>query len=204
MKKEHPILFSTEMVKAVLDDRKTQTRRIAKLPEEWHRGFRAFKNNPHGAEEFVIHGDCGTKTIYCPYGAVGDRLWVRESLLLQTEKGSPYFDVLYCADNTHLDGLHELDDWFMDYRNWYSLGKDKQIIPSIHMKKEAARIFLEITGLRVEILKEISDKDIICEGFETREDFFRTIIEINRPKNPEEFLNKWVWIRNFKKCQKKD
>ena len=77
---DRPIIMTSESVRGILDGRKTQTRRIAKLPEEWHKGWGAFKNNPHGDEEYIIHGECGTKTTYCPYGRVGDRLWMKESL----------------------------------------------------------------------------------------------------------------------------
>ena len=49
---------------------------------------------------------------------------------------------------------------------------------------------------------EISDEDIICEGFEYREDFYGEIIKINKAKNPEEYLNKWCWAINFEKSQK--
>ena len=129
---EHPLLFTGEMVRAILDDRKTQTRRV-----------------PVGR--------------YLKW-KVGDMIWVRESILLKREQKTPYYDTLYCADNTHLDGLHELDNWFESYNSWYASSKNKQIIPSIHMRKEAARIFLEITGLRDERVQDISWEDVEKEG----------------------------------------
>ena len=209
---EKPILFNSEILRAILADRKTQTRRIAKLPEKWHRGKAAFKNNPHGDEEYIIHGDCGTLNTYCPYGRVGDRLWVRETW--RCTGGGDLRNIIYKAEGDTAMSFCGVDDgrtgilhvpephWEEWDRLVYGTKRGCNWRSPIHMYKWACRIWLKITGIRVEMLKEISDNDIICEGFETREDFYGTIIKINRAKNPEEFLNKWVWAIEFKRIEK--
>ena len=211
---EHPIIYSTEMVRAVLDGRKTKTRRIIKPQPEFR------QNKIVGKDvwcwDIYVWGATGLSPNIlsivdkCPYGKVGDTLWVRESMLLQTEKGSPYFDVLYCADKSHLDNKHELDDWFMSYSNWYGSGKDKQIIPSIHMKKEATRIFLEITNIRVERVQDISEEDTKAEGVIIRnigETWWRAFHNlwdsINAKRGYGWDKNPWVWVIEFKRTERK-
>ncbi len=119
---DHPILFNSEMVKAILEGRKTMTRRC---PAERYRSWK-----------------------------VGDRLWVRETFAyLQDPKLCAYHDELpdiaYKADEGWEDAFPD------DNPGWK---------PSIHMPKWAARIFLEVTNIRVERLQDISLKDISAEG----------------------------------------
>jgi hypothetical protein len=132
--KEHPILFSTPMVQAILEGRKTQTRRIIK----------SFNKRQ------------------CPYGEPGDVLWVRETW------APALGDIAYRADYTN--------EVLEEKRNkgiWH---------PSIHMTKAAARIWLQITEVRVEKLEFYSIKDTKTG---------RTM-HIKPPGNP------WVWVINFK------
>ena len=237
MMAEHPTIFSTDMVRAILGGRKTQTRRIIK-PQP----YKSDRNPPNYSDiavgdlficpDYFPTEEKGGRVIieceslgtyhcmginafvdkHCPYGQVGDRLWVRESILLQTEKGSPYFDVLYCADKSHLDNKHELDDWFMSYSNWYGLGKDKQIIPSTHMKKELCRIFLEITNIRVEQIQDIDAEEAEAEGIRRPkrlcpdrhdeyilERFQRLWDSLNAKRGYGWDKNPWVWIIEFKR-----
>lgn len=117
MIKERPILFKGEMVRAILDGRKTMTRRIAKSGK-------------------------------CAFGKVGDRLWVRESFLIK-----PNGEFYYKADDPICNG-------------WNDNGKSISWKPSIHMPREASRITLEITGVRIERLKDITEDDARAEGVE--------------------------------------
>lgn len=84
--KEHPILFTTEMVKAILEDRKTMTRRIVKQPKR--------KDGAKLLPELLQKMGIGNA---CPYGQIGDRLWVRETLHQDIESG-----LTYVADNSYL------------------------------------------------------------------------------------------------------
>jgi hypothetical protein len=135
--KERPILFSTEMVKAILEGRKTQTRRVIN-PQPDSRGLRS-SNVPF--EDW--HG----REVKCPYGNVGDVLWVRESWNGVRAFDGSFSHYRYKADG---DPLHNGMRWK----------------PSIHMPKDAARIWLKITDIRVQRLHDITPMDAAEEGIE--------------------------------------
>lgn len=143
--KERPILFSGAMIQAILEGRKTQTRRIIKLPswstQNWD-DFEVYENN--SVETICASTGCSAD-ILCPYGKKGDWFWVRETWLQSPADGSYW----YKADN-HEEGLAKV----YNYR-WK---------PSIHMPRSASRITLEITGIRVEEVQNISEEDAIAEG----------------------------------------
>lgn len=131
-----PILFSAPMVRAILEGRKTQTRRIVKPQPLWVADpsvpFKTADADPKGV-------------IRCPYGRPGDRLWVRETW---TEESVDAEDGHYRPD-------------YRATANGQPLGKWK---PSIHMPRWASRITLEITGVRVERLRQITGPDAHAEG----------------------------------------
>ena len=129
-----PMLFSAPMVLAILDGKKTQTRRIVK-----NTGFYAIEEKWHGKES--ARRELARIATQCPYGRRGDRLWVRETWGKTVED-----TVCYRAD--------EPDSIVSRWR------------PSIHMPRWASRITLEITGILVERLQEISRDDAIKEGVE--------------------------------------
>lgn len=156
--KERPILFNAEMVRAILDGRKTKTRREIKPqpkgrfvgPEDYFRAVvgRDGELKPSSKSYFGITDEDGEWSINCPYGQVGDRLWVRETFAIDP--------------HAHLTGhrkvLYKTDSIDPDYPiKWR---------PSIHMLRWASRINLEITGVKVERLNEISEQDAIAEGIE--------------------------------------
>jgi hypothetical protein len=155
--KERPILFNGPMVRALLAGTKTQTRRAVK-PEGAHHLFQ-FRGTTAaaGADEPTGEwGWCGServvnKHIHCPYGKPGDRLWVRETFQRFTDDG----EVLYKADRAGFEAMNELkfDECIEAF--WR---------PSIHMPRAASRITLEITGVRVERLQDISEADALAEG----------------------------------------
>ncbi len=154
------ILFSTEMVQAILDGRKTQTRRILKSRHESGR-FAICKNIDGQVEQICSLGwdeENVEKDNICPYGHPGDVLWVRESwnvttLISSTSKS----DVLgtktirYKADN---DQFNRCTKRSMKWK------------PSIYMPKEACRLFLKVKNVRVERLQDITEEDAIAEGIE--------------------------------------
>lgn len=155
MIKERPIIFSSPMVRAILDGRKTQTRRVIK--EKLMRGEGAHVNN-------------------CPYGKPGDRLWVRE-----TWQGPLFYDEIpedwnsdkyktpeYCYYKASGDSCDftDSDDNFVE--RWS---------PSIHMPRWASRILLEVTNVRVERLHDISEEDAKAEGSYVCDYFGRRLLD---------------------------
>ncbi|MES3016195.1 MAG: hypothetical protein V4721_00390 [Bacteroidota bacterium] len=145
--KARPILFNAHMVRALLEDRKTNTRRI-------------LKPQPEGGLLGVVKerktywfkgGEKSSIEVKCPFGQVGDLLWVRETFLIsghEEEYGAHYYraDPL---DNSWVLRNHE------DYPKW---------TPSIFMKRLSSRLTLEIIDIRVEQLQDISEDDALAEG----------------------------------------
>lgn len=173
--KERPILFSGPMVRALLAGQKTQTRRIVK---EVHCKDSGVTLAPCEIAGEVNGGDYRL----CPYGAFGGRLWVRETHYVQS---AGYADgsgklILYKADG--------------DAPTTWT--------PSIHMPRWASRITLEVTGVRVERLQEISAADAVAEGCQscTPYDQFRALWSfIHTADGPNGWAaNPWVWVISFK------
>ena len=174
---DRPILFSAEMVRAILDGRKTQTRRVMKVQpwpdelvtvEHYHPTVidRHGDLQP-GKEIFGAHWDDGERGLRCPYGAPGDTLWVRESL---------YIWGLWRKDGLRKNGL---PSWrFEEVGQRADPDPDLGLIgsahvrhllkfwlrPSIHMPRWASRITLRITDIRVQRLQDISEADAKAEG----------------------------------------
>jgi hypothetical protein len=147
--KERPIIFSTPMVKAILEGRKTQTRRILKRSTEFKGPY-----NPAYVESHRDHKGWGR---ICPYGSLGDILWVREAWACRA-RGDFFTQIEYRADGTCIDFSPK---YFNAVKRCDPEGKYR---PSIHLPRWAARIFLKVTDVRVQRLQEISTKDAIAEG----------------------------------------
>jgi len=168
----NPILFSTPMVQAILGGNKTQTRRTKGL-EKFNIAPDLFINNNRRLDtcrfwdesieqdpnplktEFIIESSDGYQNrVQCPYGKEGDIIWVRESFCLT----QPY------DPETYYFGYK--DGWHSDKpaSSKYDFSEPDVWKPSIHMPKEACRIFLKITNVRVERLQDISEGDAEKEG----------------------------------------
>lgn len=144
--KERPILFSGPMVRASLEGRKTQTRRVVKpQPELWQtsEGERWVGRLRDGSFHDVENDGLGKFRETCPYGAPGDRLWVRETHVYRHKHDRVY----YRAD-------HPIYDPYA-HNGWR---------PSIFMPRKWSRLTLEVTGVRVERLQDISEEDVRAEG----------------------------------------
>ena len=170
---ERPLLFNAPMVRATLDDSKTQTRRVAKLPHqnplgEWEptsiggpNGGRLADGSTVPEQGAVWHtrtGDC----LSCPYGQPGDRLWVRETF-------QPTFAPDVERDDTDWETGkgYQLRYTATDERVDWMDGDDnitRRCKPAIHMPRWASRIMLEIVSVRVERLQDISEEDAKAEG----------------------------------------
>ena len=132
--KEHPILYNSDMVRAILAGRKTQTRRPVMRTVASPTRLR------------------GNHVPPCPLGQPGDRLWVKETFYkYYPEEGWPSPKALYKADGLTLAKVD-------------SEGKKQRWTPSIHMPRILSRITLEITDIRVERLRNMTSDDAIAEG----------------------------------------
>lgn len=141
--KERPILFSGPMVRAILNGKKTQTRRVIKWPVSDHSG-------EHKIDPMVRYGGYWYKPTECnPYGKVGDRLWVRETFAHCPKDFKDTNGIIYRADGVYND--------YVATNEWH---------PSIHMARSESRIALEITGIRVERVQDITEEDAKAEGIQ--------------------------------------
>lgn len=192
------MIFNGEMVRAILDGRKTQTRRIIKpQPVMYEPG------------QSIHVSDMINDALRCPFGAVGDRIWVRETWA-EAGAGAPDLK-LYRANYpqhvpTHYENVPPVDEI-----RW---------TPSIHMPRWASRLTLEITGVRVDRLNGISETDAEAEGIDMEalfdaQDCYDCIADHNMTGRPTatgafKYLwesiygeenwqaNPWVWVIEFK------
>lgn len=192
--KERPIIFNADMVRAVLDGRKTQTRRIIRLDHE--RGMK----NPvvRGKNGEASYVGCRLAFTLCPFGAVGDRLWVREAFRVHS-RATDVATLVYKAS--------EQQSWTQQTHRVPIEKCNKPAVvdtwtPSIHMPRWASRITLEITGVRVERLQDISAEDAAAEGIEGRakmHDFGVLWSSIYGDGSWQ--ANPWVWVIEFKRVE---
>lgn len=178
--KERPILFTGAMVRAILAGRKTQTRRLNGLdhyniePDAWSVSPTEIRSD--ALWRFVPKsGPRSPGIVRCPYGAPGDRLWVRETWCLLDhdhweDKSLPrdWLSSRYthprrnaCAYRSHTDS-----DGERIRLEYVRVGRDYRWRPSIHMPRWASRLLLEVTAVRVERLKDISVADAEAEGID--------------------------------------
>jgi hypothetical protein len=154
MTKERPILMNADMVRAVLSGAKTQTRRVIKAtPIASGPNWNLWWSEKISAQL----GDAAYARLHCPFGKVGELLWVRESLV--RPDGDPW---LYAADNQPVM-VAKCDETAM--LTW-AHHKESDVCSSIHMPRWASRITLEITDVRIQRLTEISEEDARAEGVE--------------------------------------
>lgn len=214
--KERPILFNGVMVRAILEGRKTQTRRPVKDIDL----FGCFTGDcPHWQGTDCAEGVAHFAREHSPFGQPGDRLWVRETFAINhimagwdpIPKEALSFDdggeLTYRADGDWKDQYEQIEG---DPPPWR---------PSIHMPRWASRINLEITGVRVERLRSISKEDAMAEGImrgvhgyfwggDTKDDprhvlgsaqtaFGNLWIKTGGDWN----ANPWVWVIEFKRVQ---
>lgn len=206
--KERGMIFNSEMVRAILSGQKTQTRRIVKC------NFQEIAGRDDGSL-WPWREDCEHAEDYwypCPFGDVGDRIWVRETwqgplvdfersddLLRNPEKYEKPENCVYAADGVPAPEFYDADD---NLRCCWR--------PSIHMPRWASRILLEITNVRVERLNDISEEDARSEGVTPKSipaeklvggklAFAELWASIYGYENWQ--ANPWVWVIEFKRVQ---
>ena len=174
-----PILFNTEMVRAILDGRKSCTRRLVK-PEP--QGYFEVSEEP-----LYIYDTDGNQGKITPPYQPSDILYVRESYSELT------FGYVYKANGENIDHLGNVIKWH----------------PSIHMPKEAARIWLKVTDVRVERLQEMTDDDAEAEGcfdYTSTALGFPNVWDSTIKKSDLDSYgwtaNPWVWVIEFERCEK--
>ena len=215
------LLYQTDMVEAVIDQRKSMTRRtrglkyLNEFPNDWvfdsfDGRFYIFQNLTNTKKHFAAK---------CPYGQVGDVLWVREK-----------FRPLYNCETGELERF----DYFAGNQDFYGYLKYKGTVvkwkPSLFMPKEACRIFLKVKSIRIERLYDITKEDAIAEGVECKiinnikeyraylvkdsEHVFGkdsypisaecSFLELWEKINGNESvnLNPWVWVIEFERIDK--
>ena len=193
-----PILFNTEMVCATLDGRKTATRRLVKpchlkvLNSQYHR------EHPEISQKQLIEKLC--KPPFSP----GDILYVREKFACDGFDGGEYLYVYW----TDVDDCDRVVWGDLDEGEW-APSSDYNWRPSIHMPKEAARIFLRVVDVRVERLQEITDEGARAEGVspigEPRAQFAVLWETTIKPEMHMEYgwaANPWVWVIEFERCER--
>lgn len=210
--KERPILFKGELVRAILEGRKTQTRRLVKPSTVAWLG-----SNAGGMDSAIDH---------CPYGSPGDRLWVRESwgdadhyyqghvndcpsVVAYSTRDAIQFD----ADEPTPIAATDMASWNWDKMKWR---------PSIHMPRWASRIDLEVVEVRVQRLQDITEEDAREEGLDewipcnvitglkgvrlggafrqaTCREHFAWLWDIINGKRATWASNPWVWAITFRR-----
>lgn len=204
--KERGMIFNGEMVRAILDGRKTQTRRIMKNQPagDYPETPALIRNVGTG---FQWHGLYGESSIFnCPLGSIGERIWVRETFRVHS-RATDVATLVYRASvrNSWTEQTHRVPVAVCN-----KPATPEKWTPSIHMPRWASRILLEITDVRVERLRDLSEEDAKSEGiipsaggvlpgWEYRINFRDLWMDIYGTDNWE--ANPWVWVIEFKRVE---
>ena len=208
---EMPILFNAEMVRAILDGTKNQTRRPVKLAASGRVKAVGSPKNWHTDDPAAVAA--------CPFGRPGDMLWVRETwavlhenaddlpdsvILEECEQGMPWTALRHRASFPDLATYEDM------FRRWR---------PSIHMPRWASRITLRVTDVRVQRVQDISEEDAVAEGVRWHDGemiyawkgissapsaraYFAEIWDsINEPRGFGWDANPWVWAVSFERVR---
>lgn len=208
---ERGMIFNAEMVRAILDGRKTQTRRVlatyqdaVKFCPEW---------DVNSKQIFIVLGEKDhtgmnpvITAIPCPFGQPGDRVWVRETFRVHS-RATDVATLVYRASvrNSWTEQTHRVPVAVCN-----KPATPEKWTPSIHMPRWASRILLEITDVRVERLRDLSEEDAKSEGITPpaggvltgwghRINFRDLWMDIYGTDSWE--ANPWVWVIEFKRVE---
>lgn len=180
--RERPIIMSGESIRAILDGRKSMTRRVID-PRKYNIGGWDMPVSKYDIEAgYPVYqdnnGDFHSVVDRCLYGKVSDRLWIRENYTYH-DKNNKYLGVIkFKADTKDIDSY-----------KWKS---------PMYMCKSDSRIILEITNIRVEQLHDITEEDAIREGFYAMDNFMEAWRNLNAKRGYPWESNPWVWVISFK------
>jgi hypothetical protein len=213
--KERPMIFSDPMIRAILEGRKTMTRRVVK-PQPAGDTVTWGCTTAHPGFGFLFGKEKEWRN--CPYGEPGDRLWIKESLRGDGQPGNMRPGIMrYVADGAAVSG--PLGEAFWRYK--------RPLLTARYMPRWASRLTLEVAGVRVERVQDITEEDAIAEGafaqgkcgddpvsdlwtmtgegwrYNWAQEAFRTYWDSLNDKRPgaswEE--NPWVWVVEFKRVE---
>ena len=196
MTNSRPIIFNGEMVRAILEGKKTQTRRIIKV--EWSRCL-----------DFDEPEDLQKTVEQCPYGKEGDFLWVRESIRKRdiSKNDIPIYGANYVADFNPVMGVGDQGKTFLG-RAITDWKWKRDTLPGIYMPRWASRITLKITEVRVQQIRQSSYDDRKKEGIErdhpnVGQDLRRKFMDlwdlINAKRGYSWESDPWVWAITFER-----
>lgn len=193
---EKPILFSETMVNAILDGRKSQTRRVMK-PQPECKGV--LEVTPADEVWYIYpHGDDGEKDHYCKF-PYAHRLWVRENFAIENDE-LVIWKADRCAQYFGMAAIPINEKFYLP-----SKYQPTRWRPSIHMPRWACRLLLDIVRIRVERLQDITEADCVAEGIAGRIDlkdrFSLMWDEINASRGFGWSDNPYVWVIDFKNVQ---
>ncbi len=207
---EWPILFNGEMVRAILDGRKTQTRRVINKVVACKplRGgsITEFQTSPCKGYDWRFRDkrrlwqDIRDEMLLCPYGDAGDRLWVRETWCPMEGVNRDSGWIWYKANDVSIDHPRAKEMWDED--------RALKNRPSIHMPRWASRITLEVVGVHAEQVQDVNEDDVKAEGVFIGDErasavtlngrFRRLWDSINKKRGFGWDVNPWTWVVNFK------
>ncbi len=195
--KEHPILFKGDMIRAILEGRKTETRRVVKpQPQDMKEFFEIVTHDGLTYGFYTGTAMLGHRLhhhVKCPYGQIGDQLWVRET---------------WAIDHAPLE-----HDWLVYRADGHELETTKKWKPSIHMFRKYSRITLEITEIKVERVQDMDRAAAFLEGCPQSVGgpdgdmlaahiwFVNLWDSINKRRGFGWESNPWVWVVKFKELK---
>lgn len=214
-----PILFNTEMVRAILDGKKSCTRRVIKFP------VNRYTNNVPLADKVVVQELRCDKVNFLeePFFSYGMNLPYQPGDILYVRETWEHFECCCCEGDEHGNCYREPQQSVLNkscgcymYRATDEIYGDAKWHPSIHMPKEAARIWLKVTDVRVERLQEITTNQIEQEGVETEyphvlngeekkyafQNLWNSTIKKSDLDRYGWNANPWVWVIEFERCDK--
>lgn len=225
---DRPILFTGPMVRAILDGRKTQTRRVMRTNHVGYRSFLRWDGRPHTRAMMACsNGDPGRpeSSVFCEdnrIGVPGDRLWVKETWRYHdwTNDGLPW--IAYASDGCHRLCESIPDEWsdrvedawatLSDQKNTAIDGaaRDRRWRPSIFLPRWASRLTLDVVSVRVERLQAITEEDARAEGVAvdpaalasgaTHRQAFADLWDSLNAKRAPWASDPWVWRIEFRRA----